>query len=156
MPTQLEHLWFWPGLKGVEVTPRCPSLMGCAAGLPRQGWLGASCLSLASCGLTSLMAHTVCPVARLPGRAQFWPPALMFRPLIDLVYTWNYSTLPRPYLQSCTISLFPQIYHHECSSVSVELLMLDLFFPFQCCPGLNSTSICLRHQSLPFLPHSYQ
>lgn len=65
------------------MTPRCPSLMGCAAGLPRQGWLGASCLSLASCGLTSLMAHTVCPVARLPGRAQFWPPALMFRPLIS-------------------------------------------------------------------------
>lgn len=81
----------------------------------------------------------------------------------DSVHTWSHSTsdilhsnYPAPIANLVLPAYSLKYIHHTCSSISKGFLILDLFlFPFQSHPGLNSTSICLRHQSLSFFPPSY-
>ena len=79
------------------------------------------------------------------------------------VHTWSHSTpdilnsnYPAPIANLVLPAYSLKYIHHTCSSISKGFLILDLFlFPFQSHPGLNSTSTCLRHQSLSFFPPSY-
>lgn len=75
-------------------------------------------------------------------------------PYLDLLNLWHFKIkLPSCYSQSCFAILFPRAYPSYLVLISVELLILNFFFPFSLSSWLEF-HLRLRHQSLWFLPHS--